>query len=240
MSKIMNELPVFPSWWMGGDRFASNISPDGVKLELNFENNALYAQSIWDQLHIGIKVRPLDFSEVFGNDNPLNLEIGIGNGEFIANYAETVPDENWLGVEVFKKIFRKAESKAKRVANGNIRVIQFDAALILRLIPDGTLNSVYVNFPDPWPKAAHKKRRLLKPSFISLMVQKLRKGGLLHIATDHDDYASEITENIACVDGIVSVFDGAFERNIEGYFPTKYYRKFATKSGAYFYRYEKL
>ncbi len=240
MSELINGSPVFPSWWQGRDRFASNISQDGIKLNLNFEKNALYAQPIWDQLHVGIKVSPIDFSEVFGNSNPLNLEIGIGNGEFIANYADTVPNENWLGVEVFKKIFRNAEKRANRVEHNNIRIIQFDAALILRLIPDGTLNSVYVNFPDPWPKAGHKKRRLLKPTFIALMAQKLRQGGLMHIATDHEDYASEITENIACVDGIASAFDGAYVRNLEGYFPTKYYRKFALKSGAYFYRYEKI
>ena len=178
--------------------------------------------------------------EIFGNNNPLNLEIGIGNGEFIAKYAAEKPDENWIGVEVFKKIFKLAAKRAAKIETNNIRIIQFDAALILRLMEDNSLSSVYVNFPDPWPKKKHKRRRLLKPEFMQLIVSKLKPGGLMQIATDHDDYAEEINENLKEVTGIKSIYDTSFVRHVDDYFPTKYYRKFVSSDGAYFFRYERI
>lgn len=233
-------IPAFLSWWQGGIRYADNIDENGVKLNLPFNHNALYGDEIWKQLYDGIKIRHISPNEIFGNENPLNLEIGIGNGEFIEKYALMKPDENWIGVEVFKKIFKLAEKRVNRVENNNVRIIQFDAALILRLFKDNSLKNIYVNFPDPWPKKKHKRRRLLKPEFIKLMVSKLEHGGLLQIATDHDDYAEEILENISQVEGIKSIYDTPFVRKVDDYFPTKYYRKFVSEDGAYFYRYVRV
>ena len=150
------------------------------------------------------------------------------------------PEENFIGVEVFKKIFKLAEKRANKNETGNIKIIQFDAALILRLMRENTLSNVYVNFPDPWPKKKHKRRRLLKPDFMQLIVSRLKKGGLMQIATDHDDYAEEINESIKEVQGIKSIYGTSFVRKVDDYFPTKYYRKFVQEEGAYFFRYEKL
>lgn len=233
-------IPAFLSWWQGGARYENNVADNGVELKLPFEKNALYGDKIWSQLYPDIKIKPISSYEIFGNHNPLNLEIGIGNGEFIANYAAMKPDENFLGVEVFKKIFKLAEKRANKIETGNIKIIQFDAALILRLMKENSLANVYVNFPDPWPKKRHKRRRLLKTDFMQLIVSRLKKGGLMQIATDHDDYADEINENIKDVKGIKSIYKTSFVRNVEDYFPTKYYRKFVKSEGAYFFRYEKL
>ena len=234
------QMPAFFSWWQGGIRYAENIDRNGEILKLPFEKNALYGDEIWSQLYPGIKLRPLTCMEIFGNNNPLNLEIGIGNGEFIAKYAGEKPDENWLGVEVFKKIFKLAEKRANKVETDNIRIIQFDAALILRLMEDESLSNVYVNFPDPWPKKKHKRRRLLKPEFMQIIVSKLKKGGLMQIATDHDDYADEINENLKEVTGIASIYETSFVRHVDDYFPTKYFRKFVSSDGAYFFRYKRI
>ena len=106
------KLPAFFSWWQGGIRYAENIDKNGELLRLPFEHNALYGDDIWKQLYPNIKLRPVSCMEIFGNNNPLNLEIGIGNGEFIAKYAAEKPDENWIGVEVFKKIFKLAAKRA--------------------------------------------------------------------------------------------------------------------------------
>ena len=239
-NKLDNNIPAFFSWWQGGIRYADNIDPHGVSLKFDFCKNALYGKSIWDQLYEGIKIKPVTTYELFGNNNPLNMEIGIGNGEFIVNYALNTPNENWLGVEVFKKIFKLAEKKANKIEHGNIRIIQFDAALILRLMQDNSLKNVFVNFPDPWPKKRHKRRRLLKPEFIDLIASKLEPLGMLQIATDHDDYALEIVENLSEVKGIKSIYDTTFVRNISDYFPTKYYRKFASEKGAYYFRFKKV
>lgn len=238
--KKAREIPAFLSWWQGGQRYVDNVADNGIKLNLPFEKNALYGDKIWEQLYPDIKIQYILGEEIFGNNNPLNLEIGIGNGEFIANMAAIKPEENFLGVEVFKKIFKLAEKRANKVEHGNIKIIQFDAALILRLMKDNSLSNVYVNFPDPWPKKKHKRRRLLKPDFMQLIVSKLKKGGLMQIATDHDDYAEEINENIKEVAGIKSIYPSSYVRKVDDYFPTKYYRKFVNNEGAYFFRYEKL
>ncbi len=234
------EIPAFISWWQGGNRYEDNIDSEGVVLNLPFEKNALYADKIWDQLTPGIKLKHIKSSQIFGNNNPLNLEIGIGNGEFISNYAAMITEENFLGVEVFKKIFKLAEKRANKIESNNIRIIQFDAALILRLMEENSLKNVYVNFPDPWPKKKHKRRRLLKPDFMQLIVSRLQKGGFMQITSDHEDYALEIEENLKSVTGIKSIYSTAYVRKVDDYFPTKYYRKFVNEEGAYYFRYEKL
>lgn len=232
---------ILRTWWQGGERYAENVSPDGSgkPLELVFTGNAIYSALIWQQLTWDVKLHFSNWSEIFGNRNPVNLEIGIGNGEFIADKAAENPDENWVGVEVFKKIFHKAASRAAKNKVGNIRILQFDAYLILRLFPDAFLKNIYVNFPDPWPKNQHKRRRLLKTPFIALAASKLASGGCLHIATDHEDYAHEIEANLAEVSSLKSAFDRPYLPDIDGYFPTKYFKKFASTNGAYFFRYIK-
>lgn len=234
------EIPAFISWWQGGSRYEENVAEDGITLNLPFQGNALYGDKIWEQLYPNIKIKYISSEEIFGNNKPLNLEIGIGNGEFLANMAAYKAEENFLGVEVFKKIFKLAEKRANKNQFGNIKIIQFDAALILRLMKEDSLSNVYVNFPDPWPKKKHKRRRLLKPDYMQLIVSRLKKGGLMQIATDHDDYAEEINENLKEVQGIKSIYDTPFVRKVEDYFPTKYYRKFVQEEGAYFFRYEKI
>lgn len=233
------KLSIIPSWWQGGERYVGNISENGAILNLPFQKNALYAKPIWAQINPDILLRPLDWSTVFLNDNEMNMEIGIGNGEFLAYAAENYPHENWVGVEVFKEVFNKAASRASKNLTGNMRIIQFDAHLILRLFPDCSLKNIHVNFPDPWPKTQHKRRRLLKTFFINLCAAKLKIGGFLHIATDHADYAAEIKANISKSSGLESAFKEAFLRKIDDCFPTKYYKKFAADNGAYFFRYIK-
>lgn len=240
MTETMNKSTPFATWWQGGDRYSENISDDGVRLDFKFDSdNAMYSADIWDQLYQGIKLCPIEPSNIFGNTAPVNIEIGMGNGDFIRNYAESMPNENWVGLEVYKKIFNKAARKIGKSGLTNIRILQFDAALILRIMKESSINRVFVNFPDPWPKEAHKRRRLLKPMFIKLIADKLVNNGELHIATDHEGYAEEITENLSQVPGIVSAFDKPCLPELTDYFPTKYFRKFCNTSGAFFFKYIK-
>ena len=241
ISKNSNEFKKrFPAWWQGGNRYTDIISYDGVKLSLPFENNAVYADLIWNQLHEDIKIHPIDIYELFQNNNPINLEIGIGNGDFIAGQAANNKNENWLGVEVFKQAFVKAEKKINALDYRNAKIIQFDAALILQVIPNNSLNNIYVNFPDPWPKKKHHKRRLLKTAFIELMRDKIIPNGTINIITDHYDYACEIAENIQQVKNIQSLNGNTYQKNVADYFKTKYYKKFADKHGTYFFKYIKM
>ncbi len=143
----------------------------------------------------GLDYRPalLDFPAVFGRRAPVVLEIGCGMGETTATIAAAQRDVDFLGIEVHApgvgSLFRLADERALT----NLRVIQHDAVeVVAHMIPVDSLAGVHVFFPDPWPKKRHHKRRLLKPDFAHAIACRLSPGGLLHIATDWEDYAVEI------------------------------------------------
>lgn len=221
-----------------------------VRLTLDFEEGiCLFSESIKPQTekiqkysHGGEyeNYERMTGKDFFGNDNPFNIEIGIGNGEFLSEYAKKYPEQNFLGFEVMKRIFRKAVAKGQQVESGNIRLIHFDATFFVSILEDGCVDNFYVNFPDPWPKKKHKKRRILKTPFIELLVRKLKPGGTLCIATDQIDYAEEIVENLKPVAQLESVYDTIYIDRLDDYIPTKYYRKFVPELGVHFFRLKKI
>ncbi len=221
-----------------------------IKIQLNFENDLfLYADTLRPQIEKIQKFshggeydayKRLIPADIFGNDKPMNVEIGIGNGEFISEYAKANPEQNYLGFEVMKRIFNRAIRKANQVTHGNIRLMHFDATFIVSILKDGSVDNFYVNFPDPWPKKKHKKRRLLKTEFIELMVKKLKKGGTICMATDQIDYALEIEENLKPVKELKSVYNSVYIDRLDDYLPTKYYRKFVPELGVSFFRMKKI
>lgn len=221
-----------------------------VKLDLTFDENIyIYADHIREQTekiqkysHGGeyASYERLTGKDFFGNNKPFNIEIGIGNGEFCSEYAKKNPDQNYLGFEVMKRIFNKAIIKAKQVESDNIRLIHFDATFFVSILEDGSVDNFYVNFPDPWPKKRHKKRRILKTQFIELLVRKLKPGGTLCMATDQIDYAEEIVENLKPVKSLESVYDTVYIDKLDDYIPTKYYRKFVPELGVHFFRMKKV
>lgn len=223
---------------------------DKTKIQLNFQNDLfLYSDSLKPQIeriqkfsHGGEysayeRLTPADF---FGNEKPFNLEIGIGNGEFISEYAKANPDQNYLGFEVMKRIFNRAVTKARQVPHGNIRLMHFDATFIVSILKDESVDNFYVNFPDPWPKKKQQKRRLLKTPFLEILASKLKKGGTLCMATDQIDYALEIADNLKPVENLMSMYDTVYIDRLDDYLPTKYYRKFVPELGVSFFRLQKV
>jgi len=150
---------------------------------------------------LDIDTRP-DWEELFGNRNPLNLEIGFGVGNFIIEMGIREPNENFIGIDFYHKGIRKVITRIAKYEICNARIVYGDAKeKIPLLFAPEELNRVYINFPDPWPKKRHHKRRLIKPDFIKVLVEKLKFGGEIHIATDHEAYAMEILdffEKISC------------------------------------------
>ena len=132
-------------------------------------------------------------AEIFGRAAPLVLEIGSGMGETTAAIAAAHPETDFIAVEVHGP---GVGSLLKRIdAEGlkNLRVIRHDAVEVLeKMIGDGALAALHLFFPDPWPKKRHHKRRLVQPAFASLVARKLRRGGIVHAATDWADYAEQI------------------------------------------------
>lgn len=137
----------------------------------------------------------LDFPRLFGNDNPVWLEIGFGNGESLAGMAARHPQRNWLGIEVHPPGVGHLLLKLAENGLENVRIIRHDAMEVLRqAIPPASLSGVQLFFPDPWHKKRHLKRRIVQPAFIELIARALQQGGGFHAATDWEDYAHHILE----------------------------------------------
>ncbi|MFQ5716837.1 MAG: tRNA (guanosine(46)-N7)-methyltransferase TrmB [Nitrospinales bacterium] len=141
---------------------------------------------------LDLESRP-DWNDVFQNDRPLKLEIGFGYGSFLMEMAIREPENNFIGIEMFHKGIRKVVARAERLLLKNIRIVYGDAREKVPLIfNDNELREVYVNFPDPWPKKRHAKRRLISPRFARELASKLERNGALRLATDSESYAEHM------------------------------------------------
>ncbi len=128
------------------------------------------------------------WSEYFGNDNPIYIEIGMGRGQFLINHAIANPNINYIGFEKFTVVLVKALEKIERLEKKltNICVVRFDAEQMLELFDDNEVSRVYLNFSDPWPKDRHYKRRLSYRDFLQKYRQVLIDDGLVILKTDND------------------------------------------------------
>ncbi|GCB47983.1 tRNA (guanine46-N7-)-methyltransferase [Streptomyces sp. NL15-2K] len=153
-------------------------------------------QRLWPKWGLDIDgQRVIDLGELFGNGNPVVLEIGFGMGEATARMAAADPDTNILAVDVHTPGQGNLLGLADTNRLSNIRVANGDAIILLRemLRPDA-LDGLRVYFPDPWPKKRHHKRRLIQPEFLTLAATRLRPGALVHCATDWEPYAEQMIE----------------------------------------------
>lgn len=140
----------------------------------------------------GVEATGLDLAGIFPRRAPLILDIGFGDGEALALQAQQEPSLNFLGIEVHRPGVGSLLRKLAAVEVDNVRVLVADAGEVLRALPDGALAGVQLYFPDPWPKKRHHKRRLLQAPFVALVARKLQPHGLLHVATDWDEYAQHV------------------------------------------------
>ncbi len=137
---------------------------------------------------------------IFGNDRPVELEIGSGKGLFLANAARANPGHNFLGVELSRKYAWLAAARLVKLGIPNAKVWAGDARDVLaRRLPDCSLRAIHVYFPDPWWKKRHKKRRVFTESLVAQIVRTLQPEGELHVATDVEEYFTIIRDLItAC------------------------------------------
>ena len=136
---------------------------------------------------------PLRWEQVFGRHAPTEVEIGSGKGGFLLDLARLHPERNLLAVEKAGKYHRLCCHRAASRGLANVRMVRTTAEdLLFRLLAPGTVDAVYVLFPDPWPKKRHHKRRLFKPEVVEAVASALRPGGTLLVKTDHQDYVAMI------------------------------------------------
>ncbi len=148
---------------------------------------------------------------LFGNDNPITLEIGFGNGESLVTMASNNPDRNFIGIEVHRPGVGHLLRTVLEKKLSNVRVFDTDAIDVLQqAIPDHSLDCVQLFFPDPWHKKRHHKRRIVQIEFLNLIHSKLKTGGRFHAATDWENYAEHMIETLNAHHGFVNSSDTAY------------------------------
>lgn len=154
----------------------------------------------------------IDFAASFGRTAPLSLEIGFGNGDALLARAQAHPQQDHLGAEVHRPGVGRLMLQLERLGLHNVRTVSQDAVELLRAqIDDAALAEVVIEFPDPWHKSRHHKRRLVQPAFAQLLVRKLGAGGVLRLATDWEPYALHMLDVLNAEPGLVSAApDGRF------------------------------
>ena len=151
----------------------------------------------WDDFGIDYSPALLDLNQVFGNDGAVTVEVGFGNGESLLEQAKRHPQQNYIGIEVHGPGVGHLIHFAHQSALTNLRVIRHDAVEVLRdQLPADSVSCVQLFFPDPWHKKRHHKRRIIKPEFLDMVHQVLLPGGLFHMATDWQDYAEFMLEQM--------------------------------------------
>lgn len=146
---------------------------------------------------------PWDLDAAFGRRAPRVLEIGCGTGDFLLAQASAHPEQDHLGIEVYRPGMGRLLRRLRELGLTNLRLVCADAAEVLRLhLVDGSLTAVYLLFPDPWPKRRHHKRRIVQPDFVQLVRRKLTPGGIFHLATDWEDYARHMLRVLEQAEGL--------------------------------------
>ena len=171
---------------------------------------------------------PADWPAVFGNANPLVLEIGSGTGGFIATLAGERPQDNFIAIDYYNKGCYKTCRRLERQELTNVRVLREEARqFILERISCGSLSAVHINCPDPWPKKRHRKRRLVNRQFLDFLLPYLAPGGDFFFATDFDDYGLDVAGFMPQIPGMTNVLaPDLFRYELAGYPLSKYMRKF--------------
>jgi len=156
----------------------------------------------WDAMGLSHTDGLLDFTTVFGNNNPVVLEIGFGMGKSLVEMAKAAPELNFIGIEVHRPGVGACIALAQETGVPNLKVYEHDAIEILAdCIPDKSLTTVQLFFPDPWHKKKHHKRRIVQADFVETIRQKLKVDGVFHMATDWENYAECMLEDMQSAEG---------------------------------------
>ena len=142
--------------------------------------------------------QPFDAKKAFGNDNPVCLDIGFGNGESLVHIAQMQPEVNFIGMEVHTPGVGHLLLQIEKHNIKNIRIYQYDGTEVLNdCFGDDSIDAMHIYFPDPWHKKRHHKRRLIQDAFLEMIIPKLKNQARMHIATDWQQYAEHIQEVFA-------------------------------------------
>ncbi|MBI3876128.1 MAG: tRNA (guanosine(46)-N7)-methyltransferase TrmB [Verrucomicrobia bacterium] len=135
----------------------------------------------------------LDFAALFPRAQPVEVELGSGDGSFLAQWAALHPERNFIGVERLLGRVRKLDRKSFRAGLTNLRIVKIEAAYLVEfLLPPASVSALHIYFPDPWPKRKHRKNRLVNGPFTEKVVVALAPGGIVWLRTDDADYFAQM------------------------------------------------
>ena len=164
---------------------------------------------LWGRTVTDLPEGPIDFAEWFGREAPVMLEIGSGMGEATSQLAAAAPELNYVAVEVYEAGLGQLMLRAEQLGVENLRLLHGDAVVLLteHVAPE-SLSGVRIFYPDPWPKKRHHKRRIIRPEHVATMRGLLRSGGVLHCATDIEDYAEQMLDVLRADAGMANTAAG--------------------------------
>jgi tRNA (guanine-N7-)-methyltransferase len=138
-------------------------------------------------------VQKLDWPHLFERVQPIEVELGSGDGSFLANYAKHHPERNFLGVERLLGRLRKLNKKGLRAGLTNLALIRLEASYVIEfLVPPASIDALHIYFPDPWPKRKHRKNRLINERFTEIAANALKANGIIYLRTDDLDYFAQM------------------------------------------------
>ena len=176
--------------------------------------------------------------ELFGNDNPIHIEVGSGKGAFITGMAQQNPDINYIGIDIQLSVLSYALDKVLASGAENVKLWRVDGSALTNYFEDGEVDMMYLNFSDPWPKSRHEKRRLTYKTFLDTYKQILPENGEIHFKTDNRglfEYSLASFSQYGMV--LNKVWLDLHASDYEGNVMTEYERKFSEK-GQVIYRVE--
>lgn len=171
------------------------------------------------------------WKDVFGNDNPIRIEIGMGKGRFIHTLAKLNPEINYVGIEKYSSVLLRAIQKMEEDPLPNLCFIRMDAEEITEVFGEEEVDLIYLNFSDPWPKDRHAKRRLPSAEFLKRYNQILKRDGKLEFKTDNRalfDFAVEQLPEAGWQAEVITYDLHADEKLMLGNVMTEYEEKFSS------------
>ncbi|RXI98621.1 tRNA (guanosine(46)-N7)-methyltransferase TrmB [Anaerobacillus alkaliphilus] len=168
--------------------------------------------------------------EVFGNRNPIHIEVGTGKGQFLTGMSQLHKDINYVGVEKYDSVIITALERIQEVGVPNFKLLNEDVTNITSYFAEDEVDRVYINFTDPWPKNRHEKRRLTHEGFLRMYEQIMKKNGEIHFKTDNQalfEYSLHSFSKYGMILNNVSL--DLHNSDIEGNVMTEYEEKFSRK-----------
>lgn len=163
-------------------------------------------EELWPKYGLSIASGKLDFQSLFGRNAEVVVEIGFGMGDSLVEMAMASPQQDFIGIEVHTPGVGRIMNLIEENGIGNLRVYSEDAVKVLdQCIPDTSLAKVQIFFPDPWHKKKHNKRRIVQPEFIQKLRSRLKPEGIIHLATDWQNYAEQMMEVMSAAEGFVNL-----------------------------------